>query len=192
MNDDFRMDLTRLGDREGLPDALRVLLGDYPRESWATDPGFDGLVRFWLDRHLMFRRLLDRITSETEARLDGKTDPMLYKAHVSKLGSMLVGELHGHHNIEDMHYFPVLAAKDSRIARGFEILDHDHHALDGILDRYVKAANAAIKADPQATGEIGTFLDETGTLRRLLSRHLIDEEELVVPVILKHGTGGLG
>ena len=116
---------------------------------------------------------------------------MVFKAHVSKLGSMFVGELHGHHNIEDAHYFPVLAKKDTRITRGFEILDRDHHALDDILHHYVQAANAAINADARSTGEIGTFLEETHALEKLLFRHLIDEEELVVPVILKHGTGGL-
>ena len=47
-----------LADRKKLPDALRVLLEDYPRDGWELDPGFDGLVRFWLDRHLMFRRLM--------------------------------------------------------------------------------------------------------------------------------------
>jgi len=28
-------------------------------------------------------------------------------------------------------------------------------------------------------------------VKKLLDRHLIDEEELVVPVLLKHGTAGL-
>ena len=46
-----------LGVRAGLPDALRVLLADYPREGWESHPHFTGLVRFWLDRHLMFRPL---------------------------------------------------------------------------------------------------------------------------------------
>ena len=132
------------------------------------------------------------LNSETEKRLDQKTDPTHFKAHVSKLGSMRVGELHGHHNIEDAHYFQVLAKKDTRIARGFEILDRDHHALDEILHRYIEAANTAINADLKSTREIGTFLEETRSLEQLLSRHLINEEELVVPVILKHGATGLG
>ena len=181
-----------LAKRDGLPHALTVLLREYPRDLWEAHPSFDGLVRFWLDRHMMFRRILEMLTAETEKRLDQKKDPMHFKAHVSKLGSKLVGELHGHHNIEDAHYFPVLAKKDARIARGFDILDRDHHALDEILHRYVEAANAAINADLKSTREVGTFLEETRSLERLLSRHLIDEEELVVPVILKHGANDLG
>ncbi|NOD36803.1 hypothetical protein GS632_20015 [Ruegeria sp. HKCCD7296] len=139
---------------------------------------------------MMFRRLLEMLTTETKKHLDQKTDRMVFKAHVAKLGSMLVGELNGHHNIEDAHYFPILAKKDFRIKRGFEILDRDNHALDDVLHRYVKAANAAINAKLQSSREIRKFLEETNRLESMLSLHLIDEEELVVPVILKHGAGG--
>ncbi|SNS87086.1 hemerythrin domain-containing protein [Tropicimonas sediminicola] len=191
MMDQIDLGAFELGKRDGLPDALLVLLEEYPHEIWAEHPGFDGLVRFWLDRHLMFRQLLGLLTSEAEKRLDKKTDPMLFKAHVARLGSTLVGELHGHHGIEDAHYFPVLARKDPRITRGFDILDRDHHTLDDLLSRYVEAANRAIQADPGSTREIGRFLEETRGLEAMLSRHLIDEEELVVPIILKHGAGGL-
>lgn len=185
-------DLSSLCKREGLPDALTVLLKEYPRDSWEGHPGFEGLVRFWLDRHMMFRRLLDVLTSETRKRLDNKTDPTAFRAYLSRYGSMFVSELHGHHNIEDMHYFPVLKKLDPRVSRGFDILDRDHHELDDNLRRYVEAANAAINADRTSTREIGAFLRETQTLEAQLSRHLIDEEELVVPAILKYGAGGLG
>ena len=178
--------------RSGLPDALTVLLRDYPRAGWEAHPGFDGLVRFWLDRHMMFRRLTGMLVEASEARLDAKMDPRQFKANLSRMGSMLVGELHGHHNIEDHHYFPILSAKDPRIAQGFEVLDADHHALDGLLNRYVEAANAALQAPDSDTTAIGTFLKETRALDALLDRHLLDEEDLVVPVILKYGAGGLG
>ncbi len=51
------MDLP-LETRAGLPDALRVLLRDYPRERWGGDPNFHGLVSFWLGMHLHFRDAL--------------------------------------------------------------------------------------------------------------------------------------
>jgi len=47
-----------LRHRKGLPDALRVLLEQYPRALWESHQNFDGLTRFWLERHLMFRRAL--------------------------------------------------------------------------------------------------------------------------------------
>jgi len=106
-----------------------------------------------------------------------------------------VNDLHGHHQIEDGHYFPLLAARDARITRGFDILDRDHQALDGHLEAFVKAANLALsqRADRDRMQDgAGAFRAELARLDRLLDRHLNDEEELVVPVLLRDGTGGLG
>ena len=39
-----------LARRDGLPDALRVLLAEYPREAWESHPNLTALMRFWLER----------------------------------------------------------------------------------------------------------------------------------------------
>ena len=95
----------------------------------------------------------------------------------------------GYHQIEDHHYFPVLAARDPRLVQGFEILDADHAALDGHIAAFVNAANAAAHAlagpDPAIAAD--RFRSANGRLAALLDRHLTDEEELIVPVILKYG-----
>ncbi|MGF1563563.1 MAG: hemerythrin domain-containing protein [Geminicoccaceae bacterium] len=174
--------------RTGLPDALRVLLEDYPRAGWPDEPGYAGLVQFWLDRHMMFRRILDRLRAEAALCADHKLDPDAYRAALSRHGSAFVSELHGHHRIEDVHYFPTLMTKEARIATGFDLLDRDHQALDGHLEAFVQAANATLGA-PQASA--AAFHDHLRALERVLDRHLIDEEELVVPVILKYGASGL-
>ncbi|MGB0354336.1 MAG: hemerythrin domain-containing protein, partial [Paracoccaceae bacterium] len=64
------IDHLALAHREGLPDALRILLQDYPRETWQAHPNFGGLVAFWLDRHLMFRRLDAMLTDAVQQALD--------------------------------------------------------------------------------------------------------------------------
>ena len=178
--------------RTGLPDALLVLLKEYPREHWEAHPGYDGLIRFWLDRHMMFRRVLARLVDDAQRRKDGDMDRRNFASGLARLGSGFVGELHGHHSIEDMHYFPVLATKDARVAAGFELLDKDHHALDAHLNRFVERANSALQAGDEDSAEVGRLVEELDALGRFLDRHLIDEEELVVPVILKYGAGDLG
>ena len=183
-----------LDTRTGLPEALRVLIDAYPREGWDAHPQFHGLVSFWLERHMMFRQIMAHMTRETEAFLDGARDPQGFAGGVGRYGGMFVQQLHGHHQIEDHHYFPILRARDARVATGFDLLDADHHALDGILARFVDQANGAIRG---ATGSEGrdraaALLDGLGTLERLIGRHLADEEDLIVPVILHHGTRGLG
>jgi hemerythrin-like domain-containing protein len=189
------MDNLALVDRTQLPDALRVLLAEYPRDGWEADPGFDGLIRFWLDRHLMFRRLMTEMRQGTEGLLDRATAPDRYIAMVSRYGGMFVNGLHEHHTIEDTYYFPKLATKDARIEKGFAILDKDHHDIDGFLASFVDRANEVIQksADRDKLQTVaGLFQEELTQLEGLLDRHLTDEEELIVPVILRYGSADLG
>lgn len=192
MNDDTP-DLA-LETRSGLPEALRVLLAEYPRDAWDADPNFSGLIRFWLDRHTMFRRLVGRMRHETEQTLDRAMDHRAFGAHLSRYGSMFVGELHGHHSIEDAHYFPVLKPLNRRIARGFDVLDLDHHAIEGHLAEFAETANVvlrAIAAGDAAIDPIADFGEGLGRMQVFLDRHLTDEEELVVPVLLRYAPAGL-
>lgn len=182
-----------LATRPALPDALRVLLEAHPRDSWQAHPEFHGLVSFWLERHLMFRQLMAHMTRETEAFLDDTRDARGFAQGIARHGGLFVNQLHGHHHIEDHHYFPLLRTRDTRIEAGFDLLDADHHALDGILNRFVEQANGAIAvADgPQARAAAGALRNGLTDLERLIGRHLEDEEDLIVPVILRHGTDGL-
>ncbi len=188
------MDELGLDVRTGLPDALRVLLAEYPREGWAADRNFQGLVSFWLERHMLFRKIMGLMQGDTDTLLDYSLDPAQYASKLGRLGGMFINDLHGHHQIEDQHYFPVLAAKESRIARGFEILDLDHHAIEGHLESFVKGANAVLQRRDDRTAmqdAAGRFRTDLIRLNGFLNRHLIDEEELIVPIILRHGAGSL-
>lgn len=176
-----------LDARAGLPEDLLNLLRVYPRDGWSVHPNFPGLVAFWLDRHGMFRKLTDVLRADAEAVMEGNLDPLQHKQRLARFGGMMVQQLHGHHQIEDMHYFPALVKLETRMARGFDILDSDHHALDGVLNRFTQSANAVLSG----TGEPGKFRDEVMAFETLLMRHLDDEEDLIVPVLLKHGTDGL-
>ena len=189
MNTEFPLET-----RTGLPDALRVLLDSFPRDIWETHPGYAGLIQFWLDRHMMFRRLLDQMQTDTEKLLDGGLTQRFYAAHLARYGGMFVQELHGHHSIEDHHYFPKLIGLDPRLSRGFDILDKDHHALDGHLNDFVAAANTVLQAGDdkdRLTNAAGAFHGDLQRLNGFLNRHLIDEEDLIVPVVLKHGAPDL-
>jgi iron-sulfur cluster repair protein YtfE (RIC family) len=184
-----------LETRTGLPDALRVLLDQYPRDAWEADPGFHGLVSFWLDLHLAFRRLITLMQTETQAFLDKGAEARVYASRLSRTGGHFVQDLHGHHMIEDEHYFPVLAAKEPRIGRGFEILDRDHQALDTHIATFIKGANAVLNGlDNPAMlhTRVGRFGADLERMEGFLNRHLLDEEDLIVPIILKHGEQSLG
>ncbi|MEO1795435.1 MAG: hemerythrin domain-containing protein [Pseudomonadota bacterium] len=178
-----------LAERSGLSEPLRVLLADYPREAWEADPGFSELIQFWLSRHAMFREISVAVQGLLEAHLDGKSDPARTGLNLSRYGNALLGGLHEHHHVEDDHYFPRLIPLEPRLEHGFEILDRDHHALSERLAKLADAANAVLRAldDRKA---VDRALQEIRLLDRLLDRHLWDEEELIVPVLLKHGLQG--
>lgn len=188
------MTVEDLNGRTELPDALRVLLEEYPREAWEAHPNFSDLIRFWLSRHLMFRRVLLQLQDDNRARLDNGMDERAYAGRLSRLGGQFLNELHGHHMIEDSHYFPHLKMLDLRLVRGFDILDRDHHSIDAHLSDFAQAANSVIgatangKPDRDAVGKMEAKLKDT---ERFLDRHLVDEEELVVPVLLKYAPAGL-
>lgn len=174
--------------RAGLPEALQVLLKEFPRDIWESHENFDGLTRFWLERHMMFRQVLDRLQSEAEAVLDGKMDQMGYRRNTQRLAGFFLNQLHGHHQVEDHHYFPKLNALEPRLDRGFEILDGDHHALDHYLHALADGTNAMLQADQAGfTDTAGALHKQLLTFTPFLNRHLLDEEDLIVPVILKHG-----
>lgn len=179
-----------LDTRRRLPDALRALVEEIPRESWRSHPNFDQLVSFWLDRHMMFRQLMEMLQTDARALIDNRLDQRDYANRLGRFGGTFVNELHGHHTIEDHHYFPVLSAAEPDFARGFEILDCDHHAIDAVLNGFVERANAVLRSGQDknlfrdATGRLS---EEMTAMARLLDRHLEDEEELVAPVLLRHG-----
>jgi hemerythrin-like domain-containing protein len=175
-----------LETRQGLPDALKTLLQDYPRDAWDGHANFGGLVAFWLERHLMFRRLLEAMQGDAQAAVDRALDPQLHHARLARFGNAILGGLHEHHQIEDHHYFPRLVTRERALERGFAILDKDHHAMDALLARFAGSAEGVL----QGHIEPGAFLTELDGFAALLDLHLEDEEDLIVPVILKHGAAG--
>lgn len=180
-----------LAQRDALPSEFRLILADLPRGNWQAHPEFNGLAAFWLDRHLAFRRMLAALVADLREVIDGRMAGETYASRLSRQGSRLIGDLMGHHQIEDDVYFPELARLEPRIARGFEMLDADHHALHGLIDRFVKGANAVLDEPNGARqrGAVGHFLTDLTDFNRLLVRHLTDEEDLVLPVVLKHRVG---
>ena len=179
---------SELSTRQGLPDALRALVEAYPRDVWLAPSPFQNLISFWMEKHMSFRRLLTVLEKETQTALDGG-DARRYRQALARYGGMFVNDLHGHHQIEDAHYFPVLENIDPIFAKGLRILDADHHALDHILNDFVAAANEVLQQTDEGPeykdglGRLHTLLERSGPM---LVRHFDDEEDLVVPVLLKH------
>lgn len=187
-----------LAERTALPDDLRVMLSDYPRRIWGDHPNFGPTTRFYLDRHAMFRECLSVMRRLTAEGLDAPRPEIGLARNLGRVGGFFLQELHTHHGIEDDHYFPALAKLEPRLSRAFALLDGDHRALHDAMAEFAAAADAAMKAVSAGAGvqrdphrALGALDAQLTRFERLMGRHLDDEEEVVIPIMLHCGERAL-
>ncbi len=185
---------TDLDQRSGWPDELGVLLKQYPRETWRSYPS--PMARFWLDKHEAFRqqgRILQSVADEFRA---GKRSAVEFGTWTAPRLQGYLSALHGHHQIEDFHYFPAFRAAEQRLAAGFDALARDHEQLHADIVRSVETINEFLNtlregdpgADVDAQRRAGErYADACDALVKHLLRHLDDEEDLIVPVMIDRG-----
>ncbi|MCE7028550.1 hemerythrin domain-containing protein [Jiella avicenniae] len=185
--------------RPGLPGDLKLLLEAYPRETWQGHPNVEGTARFWLSRHDMFRELGGALTEALRQEREDEVEIEPFKRwFVPRLGFFL-NELDGHHRIEDTYYFPVYQEAEPRLARGFDLLDADHVTIHHDLQSVAATANgflATMTAEKETSDAVlrarDAYQAASEQLIRRLLRHLGDEEDLIIPLILDRGDAALG
>lgn len=77
--------------------------------------------------------------------------------------------------------------------RAFELLERDHGALHEALSGIVRRANPVLASGDDAAFRtaLERYLDAHRKLGEGLLRHLDDEEDLVIPLLIEHGEGSL-
>lgn len=178
-----------LEQRDGWPADLRILLERYPRASW-RDQRSPGAI-FWLSIHDRFRHEateLSALADEYRARQIAITDLAVRVA--PRLRGM-IAHLHGHHEIEDFHYFPSFRETEKRLAPGFDALGRDHEQLQEDIGAALAAADALMMAAhsgerPSAAHSAAAerYLTASERLFARLLRHLHDEEDLIIPLLI--------
>jgi iron-sulfur cluster repair protein YtfE (RIC family) len=187
------LDLAR---RSGWPRDLRLLIARYPREQWEGHANLGEMARFWLQRHDMFRELGAMIGTIAGQFRAGTLSAADFPRQLAPRLQFLLSQLNAHHQIEDLHFFPVFRAAEARLARGFDVLEEDHHAIHADMARTTETANALLRAlsgDADALRRASEdYAGASGALIKGLLRHLEDEEDLIVPLILDRGEAALG
>ncbi len=185
-----------LASRSGWPEDLRILVEKFPREQWQGHTNLGGMVRFWLSRHDMFRELSGTIAETTVNFRNGTLSAAEFPRQMVPRLQFLLQQLDVHHQIEDRHYFPIFRAAEERLARGFDVLEGDHHAIHADMAATADAANALLRAladdKDDLTRHGDAYAQASGGLLKGLIRHLDDEEDLIVPLILDRGEDALG
>ena len=186
------------GRRMGLSEELRVLARRHPRPTWEGHANLGQLARFWLERHAMFRRLDEMIRDGVEAASGGAVEAEDVRRWLGRHLRWFLWQLEEHHQVEDLHYFPVFRRLEPRLAAGFDLLERDHEALHVAIGGIVERANPVLASQGSGGADFRSDLarlrDAQVALGGQLIRHLDDEEDLVIPLILERGeqalTGG--
>ncbi len=183
-----------LSRRTGWPEHLRLLLERYPREVWPSHANLGHTAQFWLQRHDMFRGLGQALRSGTNLFREGEVALPAFRSWMAPRLQHFLSDLHAHHQIEDLSYFPIMRTAEPRLIRGFEVLENDHVAIHGSIERLAHETNAFLgEDDPDRLRTASDrFSDAGDALLSGLLRHLDDEEDLIIPLILDRSEGGLG
>jgi len=184
---------TDIDTRTGWPDELREFLNRFPRDSWRrqTSP----MAQFWIDRHDWFRQECTTLQSAADDYRSSKKSAGEMATWVAPRLQTFLGSLHGHHQIEDYHYFPAFRESEKSLAPGFDVLAHDHELIHVGISDIVNKVNTLLATlrDDGAAGldaqrhSADQYVDASETLYRRLVRHLDDEEDLIIPLMIDRG-----
>lgn len=176
--------------RPSLSAAEKFLLEDFPRENWSKHPNFGHFTRYWLDSHQMFRQLTSSLTKLTEDFLSNNCSDREFSNVFAQNGNYFLSQLHNHHSIEDHGFFPEIRSVDDRFSSSLEILEKDHIELSELLSIFAKTGNQTInlmaEQESDVKSETGTLHETLLRIGKNLDRHLTDEEDLIMPILLLH------
>lgn len=185
-----------LDRRTALPGDYAFLLVEHPRPSWEGHPNNGQWCQFWLARHKMFREFGDGLIDACDKLVAAQVDPKGFHEWFMPRASFFLGELDTHHKVEEYHYFPLLAQADPRMVKGIALLEGDHGTIHDLLRGAYDTIVALDRAIEEQPGEIlglaPRMRDGLAGLDTGLKRHLDDEEDLVVPLILDRSEAELG
>lgn len=172
------------------------MLARYPRAQWQRHANLGELSRFWLQRHDMFREIGSLLSEGISELQEGHRTSAEFAGWFAPRLQFFLQQLTTHHHIEDNHYFPVFQRAEKRLERGFAILESDHHIIDDYLARTANSAHAMLGA-LSSSGDrerlaVDAYAETNRRLLDLLLRHLEDEEDLIIPIVLDRGEDQLG
>lgn len=190
MNSILTGELT-LESRIGLPEGMAYLLESHPQYGWRKHINFGQLAEFWLHIHATLRQEGAMVLETVEMFQQKETDPMQFRNRFSPQLNQFLAHLENHHRIEDGIYFPKFQKLDPRMVVGFDLLEADHIAIHDRVLAMVDGARTLLSAlsvpGIASLHAADAFVESTVGSLAVLSRHLADEEELVIPALLEHG-----
>ncbi len=137
----------------------------------------------WLKVHTNIRKRKRILTQISESYQSGEYDWQEYRTQILKRINMHILKLHQHHGVEDEGFFPEFIRMYPPLQAGFEILGRDNVRLDALLDT-LQVQNDTLARSEVEDKVLAEQLHQTlVNATDLLSQHLTDEEDLVIPIL---------
>ncbi|MGB7286565.1 MAG: hemerythrin domain-containing protein [Salaquimonas sp.] len=193
---DYQSPLNHVERRDGLSKALLQSLKDFPPR--AGKETYKGEAAFWLQIHQGLLRTSATLPAWCEQFLaEAELDRLeLMAPRISSLAGQLVSHAHGHHHIEDDHFFPAFLRIFPELADPIDLLENDHTILSVVLDdienatigfKEMHAINNAVPTEKKSrmmqAGE--KLLASALRLDKLFIRHISDEEDICLPILMR-------
>lgn len=191
--DSFDDDVLSLPKRgpNSLPKAWIASLSQHPKDVWAESVDLGGVTRFWLNKHRTLRESLRAIEALLGNATDGKLDLIENLTHFHGLLFGFGQDFELHHHAEDHHYFPLYVQAAPDLTKGFVLLEADHQFLHQALVQIFSDARrifqCALNDHEIPRDQLIAMKSSSGRLHKFLTRHLDDEEDVIVPFVLSRG-----
>lgn len=156
-----------------------------PAEHW-RDPKYSHKTASLLRAHNGIRRrqqVLKQLSYEYQISALNWSN---YRLQVMPRIEENVFKLHQHHSIEDVRYFPSFVQDYPQLKAGFEILERDHERLALLLDEMQTLNHRLINSETEDKILAQELHQTLSAASDLLTQHLSDEEDLVIPILGLH------
>lgn len=137
----------------------------------------------WLNIHADIRQRQRILIEISGAYRMNNLEWSAYRTQTLPRINQYILKLHHHHNIEDQTYFPTFIRMYPQLKAGFEILDRDHVHLDALLNELQALNGHLAKSDVEDKALTEQLHQTLVNVSVLLSQHLTDEEDLVIPIL---------
>jgi len=175
--------------RTALPDKIQQHLLPLARQDWSKHPAFGGSAAFFISYHGNLLNTINSLVSQLEAlmQLNQSKDFSLPQLQpILRSGLYLVEKAHHHHQIEDVSYFPHFRKILPQFSTAMDLLDDDHLVLDKALHRLKHSIQQAYGQVQLSQYYVADLYEQAALLQKVLTRHLQDEEEIIIPIFLMY------
>lgn len=176
--------------RDGLSPAIKQTLLESMRDEWPKHRRYQGMAGFWLNIHRGLLHGTNQLADGFEAMLDTPPSEIQDELNARKLqnyGNQVISQLHHHHEIEDHNYFPQFIQLYPNMEHAINLLDGDHQVLHQALDDTTMALVDLVAQKPIDRDMLAQVAKGSRELEQIITRHLWDEEEIIIPILLEHG-----